>query len=404
MRGSSRVPTREQAARRRGSGPVEPPGRVRLCPIGVIQTLATMPTVLREHRFVAAAALYAVAVIIADICLGSAHGVSGLLVVVPIVVAYERRWKWAAMSALLSAVVIATNLFGRSRVPLDDLLVRLGGVTLAAAFGIYAAIDLAAREHSLAHTKAAAEAAQRAILPVVPEQLGPYRFATLYRSSAEESLVGGDFYKVIRSPWGTRLIIGDVEGKGLGAVSMSSLVLGCFREWAPRTPTLDDLVQVLDQRVLDYEERSAFVTAVVGNLGPDLMLELAVCGHQHPLLSRDRRWSTLAPERCSTPLGLGAKPTVQRVHLQPGDRLLLYTDGLTETRSADGRWVALEDVVATYGSDPLATALDTVAARLTERGKLLDDLAMLLIEVAPDAQAGSPTSWEDSRLWGGSLQ
>jgi phosphoserine phosphatase RsbU/P len=344
-------------------------------------------TQLRAHRFAVIALLYALAAIVADLALGHHHNVNGLLAVVPILMAFERNWRWTALSALIPILVVATGLFGYEDIRTTDLFVRVGGVLVAAAFALYASMYLSEAHASLTHTRAVAEAAQRAILPVMPEQLGYFKFSSLYRSSAEESLVGGDFYKIIRSPWGTRMILGDVEGKGLSAVSMSSLVLGCFREWAPRTAGLDDLVAVLDQRVLDYEERSAFVTAVVGTLRDDLTLELANCGHLHPILVRDGVLSTLSPERTTTPLGLGSKPMLQRLELLPRDRLFFFTDGLTETRTSDGQWVALDEVVTGLSSDPLLSVLENVAAQLTARGKLSDDLAMLLIEVSADTQA-----------------
>jgi hypothetical protein len=74
---------------------------------------------------------------------------------------------------------------------------------------------------------------------------------------------------------------------------------------------------------------------------------------------------------------------LQRLDLRTHDRILFFTDGLTETRTAEGHWVPLEDVVSGLSSDPLEVALDNVATRLSEKGELLDDLAMLLIEVSP---------------------
>jgi hypothetical protein len=75
-----------------------------------------------------------------------------------------------------------------------------------------------------------AEVAQRAILRPIPARLGAMSFATRYLSAAEEALIGGDFYDAAFTPHGLRLITGDVRGKGLPAVQLASVVLGCFRE------------------------------------------------------------------------------------------------------------------------------------------------------------------------------
>ena len=350
--------------------------------------------VLANHRFVGIAAVYTTADIVADGLLGPSQSVTALLVIVPLLVAFEWDWRKTGATTLLPIVLTGTNLFGYDHLPAAVVASRLVAVVVGCTLAVYASVEFSRRQTASAQSRAAAGAAQRAILPIVPERSGPYQFSSLYRSSAEESVVGGDFYKVIASPWGARFIVGDVEGKGLAAVGMSALVLGCFREWAPRTPTLPDLVAILDERVHSYEERSAFVTAVIGTLDDGLTLELANCGHVHPVLSRGGAWVVVEPEHTTTPLGLSPKPAIERLELRPHDRLLFYTDGLTETRTRAGAWVPLDDVIPAIGSDPLESALDNVATRLTTLGTLRDDLAMLLVEVGPSTcgcDAGSLT-------------
>lgn len=340
----------------------------------------------RRHRFAVVALIYAGANIVADILIGHSQSLSALLIVVPLLLVFEWDWRGVAASAVLPIVLTATSLFGYDRIAAGVMAARLVAVIVGSALAVYASVELNHRGALLTRSRAAAEAAQLAILPTVPDRLGDYVFSCLYRSSAEEALVGGDFYKVIASPWGQRLVIGDVEGKGLAAVGMSALVLGCFREWAPRTARLADLVATLDERVHSYEERSAFVTAVVGSLNDDLTLELANCGHVFPVLSRDGVNTVLAPDHTSTPLGFGPTPAVQRIQLRPGDRVLLYTDGLTETRTSEGRWVGIEEVITDLGTDPVESVLANVATRITAIGILRDDLAMLLVEVDPQPQ------------------
>ncbi|MCU1492667.1 MAG: serine phosphatase [Acidimicrobiaceae bacterium] len=337
---------------------------------------------IRQHRFTVLAAIFLVAVLAADLLLERDQSVLSLLVLPPFLVALEWDWRPTAVTAALVVLVTATNLFGYDRVPSTVVALRVAGMVFGSLCAIYVSVERVRRDEVLAQSRAAVAAAQRAIIPDVPERLGHYGFTSLYRSAAQESLVGGDFFKVVRSPWGTRFILGDVEGKGLAAVSMSALVLGCFREWAPRMASVEELVAMLDERVHDYEERSAFVTAVVGSLDDDRSLELANCGHAFPLLFRGADATTLVPEHTTLPLGLGPKPSYDRYELQSGDRLFLYTDGLIETRTPTGGWVALEEIVDGVGVDSAETALAGVAARLVALGVPKDDLAMLLVEVA----------------------
>lgn len=90
--------------------------------------------------------------------------------------------------------------------------------------------------HELSQARMVAEAAQRALLRPVPPRLGPLRIASTYLAAQEEAQVGGDLYAAVRTPDGTRVMIGDVRGSGLDAVWDAALLLGAFRAAAHRSP------------------------------------------------------------------------------------------------------------------------------------------------------------------------
>lgn len=108
-------------------------------------------------------------------------------------------------------------------------LATIGGVTVA---GVIASAARHRRERALADVTAVAEAAQRVLLHPVPGDVGPLRVAVRYISASAPARIGGDLYEVIAAGQAIRLIVADVQGKGLAAVQTAALVLGAFREAA----------------------------------------------------------------------------------------------------------------------------------------------------------------------------
>ncbi|MCW2669573.1 MAG: hypothetical protein JWO27_1470 [Frankiales bacterium] len=252
-----------------------------------------------------------------------------------------------------------------------------------AALAVETVTAFAAQEGRLEAVARVADAAQRAILPSPPEQIGNLRIAARYVSATAEALVGGDLYEVVRRPGAVRLLIGDVRGKGLEAVRNATVVLGEFRAAAE---DIDDLVQVavqLDRRLSGHLDVEDFVTALLAEISDDGSFTLVACGHPPALrISGDSSTAITAPD--ALPLGLGSEPGKVTGRLAPGERLLLYTDGLVEARDPARRFADVHDLVA-----PLRTAsdlgkgldevLDSVQA-WTDSG-LGDDLALLAVEL-----------------------
>ncbi len=343
-----------------------------------------------RHRWTVVALGYFCAVLLADVLSSTHQSFTGLFALVPVVLAME----WGPVLVVLASapllVLSATDMLRTDHTTTMAVLIRSVGVAVGVGFGAYIA---AYREHHtavLGQSRAAAVAAQEAIIPVVPPSIGPFRFSSAYRSAADESLIGGDFYKVLPTDSGVRLIVGDVRGKGLAAIAMVSAVLGCFREWAPETTVLKDLVARLDPRVIDKSGPGDFVTAIVATLDADLGLEIVNCGHPSPIHFRNGQpLGGVTPERRTVPLGLGPAPPVSTVALSPGDRILFYTDGLIECRDAAGAWIELDrTLIGSAGSDAFDDALEGLLGRIEAKGGVLrDDVALLLVEYLPTPMA-----------------
>jgi hypothetical protein len=218
-------------------------------------------------------------------------------------------------------------------------------------------VDQEQQERQIANVTSVAEAAQRAVLRPLPEQLGPLRLHVVYLAAAAAAQVGGDLYEVVHTDgYGIRMIIGDVRGKGLGAVEVAADVIGRFREVAYGVRTLNEVAFRLDaglsRRWGQYEE---FVTALFVQIDPDKgTLTILNCGHPPPILiSPDAAGggvTVLGVRQPAPPLGLitlgsdaGAK---EDFTFKPNDQLLLYTDGVTEARDAAREFYPLDERVA----------------------------------------------------------
>jgi serine phosphatase RsbU (regulator of sigma subunit) len=335
-----------------------------------------------KYRWTLIAVIYILAVLIANLLSNSGASFTGLFALVPVLLSLEWGPKVVLLLSLPLVILAVTDVF-QGQGPISDTIVRTAGVAVGAGIGTCSASYRVEHATRLDLSRAAAEAAQEAILPAMPTTLGRYRFACAYRTAADESHVGGDLYKVLETEFGVRLLIGDVRGKGLDALSMTSALLGCFREWAPETGTLKHLIARLNTRVVDKASPGDFVTAIVASLGDDLTVGIANCGHPSPVhLTVGGPVGGVVPMVRSMPLGMDPEPTISTVRLSPGDRLFFYTDGLIESRDHSGAWIDLDDeMLGTLSSESLEASLAKLLSRFDERvSDLRDDMALLLVE------------------------
>jgi hypothetical protein len=334
-----------------------------------------------------------VAVVMADLVGGHTFIVLGLVVIAPLFAASlagPRLTGLYAVVALLTAAVLGYW----DRLYTEDIagglaaqLVRLGGVVFGGVLAVWASARRVERERRLMSVLKVAEVAQRTILPALPPRLPGLEIASAYQSAAADSLVGGDLYEVLASPWGPRLLIGDARGKGLDAVRLAARVLGCFRTLAQRTPDLAELIAALDAEVRDARlSEEDFVTALVAQIGSDGRVMVVNAGHPDPLLIAGHTVTPLEPMRRSLPLGLGTSATPNRYHIPASGRLLLYTDGLIEARQRKTReFLPYTDVVRdAFSGGTLNEALAALLAAVNSwAGGLGDDLALLAVAPTP---------------------
>jgi sigma-B regulation protein RsbU (phosphoserine phosphatase) len=311
-------------------------------------------------------------------------GFQGLLLAGPVVASATIS---SRRTAVVAALAVAGGVFlGLLNHRLDDFdhLAGIAGLVLIGGFCVVGARWRERRERDLARVTRVAEVAQLAILRPIPNRVGPVAFASRYVSAAEQAFIGGDLYEVVPGDGGVRVVVGDVRGKGLEAVHLAALVLGAFREAASVERALEQVAAAVDRAVAGEITLEEFVTALFVEILPGGEVRVVNCGHHPPLRLTDKKAEYLTPGEANPPLGLAPDFVVEAHHLDRGDRLLLYTDGLVEARSRDRRFFELApDVLASLGRRSLDTALDNLVAQVLRHsgGHLDDDLALLLAEL-----------------------
>ncbi|MFI6486001.1 PP2C family protein-serine/threonine phosphatase [Streptomyces sp. NPDC050564] len=259
--------------------------------------------------------------------------------------------------------------------------VHWSGLLFGCALTVYAARQRERLVATLDRAREVARITQEAVLRPISRTLGGTQVCTRYHSAALESTVGGDLYDVAVTPFGLRVLVGDVRGHGLDALRLTADTIAGFRELAYMAPDLTTLTADLDARLAPELGPEDFVTAVLAEFAPG-EVRLVNCGHPAPLRA-GHRIELLEPRVTAPPLGLCPDPRQYRVRLQPGDRLLLYTDGLTEARDPEGAPFPLLGEAALALREPLPDeALHSLYARLIAHtgSALADDLALVLCQ------------------------
>jgi serine phosphatase RsbU (regulator of sigma subunit) len=280
-------------------------------------------------------------------------------------------------------------------------LVRIVDVLLVSSVAVVVAAVRVRREQRFARVVVIAEVAQRAILPTLPAVVGQVAIGARYLSAAEDAVVGGDLYDCYHSTSQMRVLVGDVRGKGIAAVEQAARVIRAFRQSAATEPTLPAVAKDMTAYLEPFFDDEEFVTALLVDGSDPERLRLVSCGHPPALLVRADGGASLVEAPAGLPLGLGETYDGLTVQWSPGDRLLIYTDGLSEARNASGEFIPLLDLAPLLMTTAIDEALDNLLAavrRHVPKGELSDDLAVILLEnvaVArekrPGAEAFEPT-------------
>ncbi|GAA2643568.1 PP2C family protein-serine/threonine phosphatase [Streptomyces lunalinharesii] len=388
-----------------------------------------------------------VAVCAADVLAPPDIHLGPLLVAAPaLTAAFAGPGPTAAIGTLAVAAQVSIGL-ARGVLFTENLYTQISALIVVSGLVFLFTVVREHNERRLSRSRSVAAVAQKVLLRPLPERSGDLEFASLYLAAEEEAEMGGDLFAAARTAASTRLIVGDVRGKGLPAYSHAALILGAFRAAAHRQATLPRLARHLDGAVrwdtsqwataparpaADPPPTAAGVTDPAGAADqavpdpapvpgpgvvdpapdadetfatvalfdiPDRRPELSTisCGHPPALLLRDGRARVLDPRRHALPIGLGALAgppdyDVETFPFHPGDLLLLYTDGVTEARDADGDFYPLAERAGAWSDGSPAGVLRRLRADLLAHtgGRLADDAAAVAVRRLPPRPARRP--------------
>ena len=233
----------------------------------------------------------------------------------------------------------------------------------------------------------AAQQIQRTLQPERIEEPVGYELETYYKPFRG---VGGDYFDVIGMQ-GDRVLfaLADVSGKGMPAALLASNIQALVRSIAGTEPDLAALAKHINRHLVRYTPRDRFATAVFILLTPESgQVAYVNAGHNAPMISGSG--STRILEATGLPLGLFASTEyeVRAATMQPGDLLLIFTDGLPDSISGEDPGRRLRDALTSEPGGSLANLKRLVDPVLSE-----DDITILLVKrAAADARLAVSTA------------
>lgn len=357
------------------------------------------------------------------------------------------------LTATIGVLAVAAQVFvGLARHVLftENLEAQIAALVVVSALVVLFTVVRDRDERRLTRSRSVAGVAQQVLLRPLPARSGLLEIASLYLAAEEEAEMGGDLFAAARTTTSTRLIIGDVRGKGLPAYSHAALLLGAFRAAAHREATLPRLAIHLDGAVrwdssqwhyasgvgagadVEAEARADLGADPAADVGVDrapdvvadpgpgaasvpaathadpapdetfatvILLDIPdrrhvvhtiTCGHPPPLLLADGRVRTLAAEWPALPIGLGGLPgapeyEVETFPFEPGELLLLYTDGVSEARDDKGAFYPLAERAGAWSALTPQQVLRQLRTDLLAHtnGRLGDDAAVVAVRRLP---------------------
>jgi len=246
-------------------------------------------------------------------------------------------------------------------------------------------------------------------LLVMPELLLPN--VKVAKRCIPAQSIGGDFYVILENhPQGATfpterpgvtqflnnnyhcldIVIGDVAGHGVSSALVMALSAGLIRELTKTSRSPSQALQQANNRIIPYIENSQipYITVFYARYYPGVRkLEWARAGHPPAILLRDGMPQQLEGDGIFIGMFENETYELNQIQLKAGDRLVFYTDGITEARNAKGEELSVEkfmEILKETSIETLDTQLDLIYQKLDHFSDHLspkDDQTLVLVEV-----------------------
>jgi len=230
---------------------------------------------------------------------------------------------------------------------------------------------------------------QQGLLPNLLPCTGWYRASG---SSVASHQVGGDYYDVVKVDdfcWAT--VVTDVSGKGVSSALLASLLQGAFLTTSQSSEVMARRVESINRFLNERTKGSKYATVFYCLLERSGRLHYINGGHCAPILiSQSGRYEYL--DATAMPVGMlpEAEFPVEERQLAPGDRIVIYTDGVTEAQNPRGEFFGrkqLREIVVAHAGDDCVALHDAVlrtVKNFISGEPQADDITLLVVEYHPD--------------------
>jgi serine phosphatase RsbU (regulator of sigma subunit) len=231
---------------------------------------------------------------------------------------------------------------------------------------------------------------QQSLMPRRLPQTGWFRAAA---ASIPSHQVGGDYCDVRQIEpdlWG--FVVADVSGKGVSSALLASLLQGAFLAAGHAEMRMDAMMAHVNQFLTERTGGEKYATVFCGVLSKNGHMRWSNAGHCPPLIIR-KTGEVLKLSATSLPLGMleEAEFSVETTHLDPGDRIVVYTDGVSEARNRAGQYFETKRLELLLRGNPgrscaeLITTLTNAVEAFTEGMPQSDDITAVVLEYEPEA-------------------
>ena len=289
------------------------------------------------------------------------------------------RWTHWTIGDKLFAPIVTIGANSLAAFNIIDTLLLVATLIVAARF----ILEQNQRQTALELEYRSAREVQQRLVPVTVPTIPGFDLRAAYLPSHE---VGGDFYQIFPQTDGSSLIVvGDVSGKGLCAAMKGVLALGAVRALAESNPSPAHLLNDLNREMVKAAD-DGFITCLCAQIFPDGRAILSSAGHPAPYLNGEE-----LQIGGGIPLGILANTEYSEttVHLDPGQSLMLLSDGVLEATNSSGELFGF-DRTAAISTEPA----EEIAQAAQHFGQE-DDITVLTLAFAPRALRRQPTSLPD---------